>query len=176
MTATLNKPKAYDIPKFGLTIDVPCEFENIQYYGMGDKESYSDMNEHAVMGIYSLGIDDMYERYIKPQDNGNRSCVRWARLLDANGEGLEFAGNAMEFNFNANRYDDKQLAQAKHDFELKSLDKNVVRIDGFVRGLGSNSCGPDARAEFKHTSKDSIKYSFRVKAIVEEGLESAKQS
>ncbi|MDE6189884.1 MAG: hypothetical protein K2G37_06340 [Clostridia bacterium] len=168
VTATLHKPNGYDIPKFGLTIDIPCEFERVEYYGMGEKESYSDMNEHALMGIYSMGIDDMFEKYIKPQDNGNRSCVRWARLLDSNGEGLEFMGNATEFNFNANRYDDKTIAQSKHAFELKPLAKNVVRIDGFVRGVGSNSCGPDTRAEFRHTSKEDISYSFRIKAIVED--------
>ena len=166
VAATLQKNKECDIPKFGLNIELPKQFDNIQYYGMGEKESYSDMREHAVMGIYSMNIADLYEHYIKPQDNGNRTEVRWVKITDGNGEGLKFAGYAMSFNFNASRYSDETLAKTAHDFELKEADKNIIRIDGFVRGVGSNSCGPDTRAEFKHTSKAEIRYAFRVKPIV----------
>ncbi|MDE6758351.1 MAG: hypothetical protein K2J89_03615 [Clostridia bacterium] len=166
VTATLQKLKAYDIPKFGLNIDLPEKFANITYYGMGDKENYSDMREHAVMGIYSLNIDDMYEHYVKPQDNGNRTCVRWAKITDENGKGIKFAGYAMAFNFNASRYDDNTLATTAHDFSLKPQNKSIIRIDGFVRGVGSNSCGPDTRAEFRHTTKSDIQYSFRISPIV----------
>ena len=166
VAATLQKNKECDIPKFGLNIELPKQFDNIQYYGMGEKESYSDMREHAVMGIYSMNIADLYEHYIKPQDNGNRTEVRWVKITDGNGEGLKVAGYAMSFNFNASRYSDETLAKTAHDFELKEADKNIIRIDGFVRGVGSNSCGPDTRAEFKHTSKAEIRYAFRVKPIV----------
>ncbi|MDE7336916.1 MAG: hypothetical protein K2N32_02250 [Clostridia bacterium] len=165
VTATLQKNKEYDIPKFGLNIELPKQFENITYYGMGEKESYSDMREHAIMGIYSMKIEDMYEHYIKPQDNGNRTDVRWVKITDENGEGLKIAGYAMSFDFNANRYSDKTLEETAHDFDLKESDKNIIRIDGFVRGIGSNSCGPDTRAEFKHTSKAEIRYAFRVKPL-----------
>lgn len=165
VTATLQKMKAYDIPKFGLNIDLPQEFSNITYYGMGDKENYSDMKEHALMGIYHTTVDNMYEHYIKPQDNGNRTDVRWVKLTDENGKGVRIAGYAQEFNFNANRYDDKTLSTTAHDFELAPKNKTIVRIDGFVRGVGSNSCGPDTRVEFRHNSKADMRYSFRIAPI-----------
>ncbi len=166
VTACLCKCKAYDVPKFGLDIEMPNDYSNVVYYGMGAEESYSDMSEHATMGIYSSDVDSMYTQYIKPQDNGNRSGVRWAKITDAQGEGLMFTGNAMSFNFNAHRYSDKDIAKAKHPFELEPCDKVIVRIDGFVRGVGSNSCGPDARAEFKHCSTEPIEYSFRISPII----------
>lgn len=162
---TLQKAKRYDIPKFGLTIDLPAECDNVVYYGMGDKENYTDMHEHAVMGIYSSKIEDMYEHYIKPQDNGNRSKVRWAKITDGEGRGVKFSGDAMEFNFNATVYDDKSLDTVKHDFELVRQNKSIIKIDGFVRGVGSNSCGPDTRAEFRHNSKNDISYAFRMSPI-----------
>ena len=62
--------------------------------------------------------------------------------------------------------EDKDIEQAKHAFELAPQDKCIVRIDGFVRGVGSNSCGPDARAEFKHTSNQDVEYSFRISPIL----------
>lgn len=166
VTACLQKHKAYDIPKFGLDIELPIEFDSVTYYGMGGEESYSDMSEHATMGIYSIKVDEMYTQYIKPQDNGNRSGVRWAKITNADGEGFMFAGDAMSFNFNASRFEDKDIEQAKHAFELAPQDKCIVRIDGFVRGVGSNSCGPDARAEFKHTSNQDVEYSFRISPIL----------
>ncbi len=164
--ACLQKRGKFDIPKFGLDFEMPEQYENIQYYGMGERENYSDMNAHALMGVYTMKIDDMFENYIKPQDNGNRCAVRWAKITDSEGEGIQFTGDAMSFNFNASRYDDKTLAQTAHSFELKPLDKNVIRIDGFVRGVGSNSCGPDTRAEFRHTGKEDIEYSFRMSPIL----------
>ena len=107
----------------------------------------------------------MFEHYIKPQDNGNRCDVRWAKITDKEGDGLEFVAISEAFNFNANRYTDKAIAQAKHDFELSESDKSVVRIDGFVRGVGSNSCGPDTRAEYRHNSTADIVYEFRMKPV-----------
>ena len=166
ITTWLTKDKAYDIPKYGLDFEVSKEYNNVTYYGRGDAESYSDMAEHATMGIYSLTADKMYTGYIKPQDNGNRSEVRWAKVTNDEGDGFMINGDAMSFNFNINRYTDKDIAEAMHDFELVERDKNIVRIDGFVRGVGSNSCGPDARAEFRHASGDDIQYSFRISPII----------
>lgn len=161
----LEKIKAVDIPKFGLNLELPAQFNRIEYYGRGDKENYSDMSAHAIMGIYKTDTDGMFEHYIKPQDNGNRCDVRWAKITDKEGDGLEFVAISEAFNFNANRYTDKAIAQAKHDFELSESDKSVVRIDGFVRGVGSNSCGPDTRAEYRHNSTADIVYEFRMKPV-----------
>ena len=81
-------------------------------------------------------------------------------------KGFMFAGDAMSFNFNASRFEDKDIEQAKHAFELAPQDKCIVRIDGFVRGVGSNSCGPDARGGVKHTSNQDVEYSFRISPIL----------
>lgn len=166
VSAYLQKRKAYDIPKFGLDMELPMPFDKITYYGFGKEESYSDLKEHATLGIYSTKVDDMYTQYIKPQDNGNRSGIRWAKITNYKGEGFLITGDAMSFNLNASRYSDKDIENAKHAFELVPQEKNIYRIDGFVRGVGSNSCGPDARAEFRHTSNEKVEYSFRISPLV----------
>lgn len=166
ISACLENDKAYDLPKFGLNWELPSEYTQIEYYGRGDKENYSDMSAHAIMGIYKNTVEGMFEHYIKPQDNGNRADVRWVKITNENGEGWTITANGEAFNFNASNYDDKTIAKAKHDFELKKQDKCVLRIDGFVRGVGSNSCGPDTRAEFRHNNDEDIEYSFKISPII----------
>lgn len=161
----LELAKGIDLPKYGLVLEMPREFSRITYYGRGDKENYSDFAAHSIMGIFHSDVDDMYERYLRPQDSGNRSDCRWARVSDEKGNGLQFTACQDAFNFGAQPFDDQAVLQAKHRHELKNGNKTVVKIDAFVRGLGSNSCGMDTRAEFRHKSGLPIRYRFRISPL-----------
>ena len=108
----------------------------------------------------------MYEHYIKPQDSGNRTDMRWAMLTNDEGDGLEFEAYSKSFNFAVQPFDDSAVIAAKHNHELKHQYKLVVKIDGFMRGIGTNSCGEDTRPEFRHTSTSPINYKFRVTPII----------
>ncbi len=165
----LEMAAGYDLPKYGLTLELPAKFRNITYYGLGDRENYCDFRQHAVLGIYETDADSMYEHYIKPQDSGNRGDVRWFRILDETGQGLMFRASQRALDFSVLPFDDAVLAQAKHREDLVAQDKTVVKIDGFVRGIGSNSCGPDTRKENRHTGVTPIEYSFRIEPICEDG-------
>lgn len=89
-----------------------------------------------------------------PQESGNRSEVRWAKVTNGKGQGLMFAMTEKPLNFNANPYTRYQLEKAKHIEEIGSADTTCVQIDGFMRGTGSQSCGPQpeeyARPNLKH--------------------------
>ena len=158
----LERARGYDLPKFGLTLEIPKEFCNVRYYGRGDKENYSDFNEHSSIGIYESKVDKMFEPYIRPQDSGNRGDTRWFEVTNDEGEGLVFEAIGKPFNFSTLPFDDKVVAEAKHRQELTHQDKTVVKVDGFVRGVGSNSCGEDTRYEHRHTSTAPIEYSFKI--------------
>lgn len=162
VNTTLEMANGYDLPKFGLTLEMPEEFNKVRYYGRGDRENYSDFKEHSTIGIYETTAYDMYEPYIRPQDSGNRGETRWFEVYNEDGQGLLFTAVQKPFDFCVLPFDDKEVIKCKHRQELKPQGKTVVKIDGFVRGVGSNSCGEDTRAEFTHKSTTPINYSFKI--------------
>ncbi|MEG2413648.1 MAG: glycoside hydrolase family 2 TIM barrel-domain containing protein [Clostridia bacterium] len=162
VSATLRMAKGFDLPRYGLELELPPECRFVQYYGNGEKENYSDMSEHTTIGIFETETSDMYDHYIRPQDSGNRANTRWAKVVDSYGVGLAFVASQNAFNFSALPFDDEAVEKAKHRIELKEMNKTVVKINGFVRGIGSSSCGPDTREEYRYTSGSPINYVFRV--------------
>lgn len=162
---TLNLSDYLDIPKYGLTMQLPNVYEHIEYYGLGNKENYSDFNAHATVGIFNTDSKSMYEPNIKPQDSGNRSQTRWVRLVDNDGVGIEIKAVKRAFDFNVLPFDDTELNRAKHNHELQiNSDYIFLKVDGFVRGIGSASCGEDTRNENINSSK-SINYRFQISPI-----------
>lgn len=143
-SASLKKvcPLTDQLPRFGVHTELKSEFENVQYYGRGPIENYSDFKEHAPIGVYETTVSDMAHKYIKPQDSGNRGDVRYSILSNKNGVGLKFTALERYINFNANHFTLGQLKNAKHIEDLPDADTTFVAIDGFVRGTGSGSCGP----------------------------------
>ena len=170
VNSILDIAKEYDLPKFGLTVELPFECRNVLYYGRGESENYADFKEHALIGIYKDRVETMHDLYLRPQDCGNRSEVRWAQLTDDEGNGIRFVADEKTFNFTAQPYRDDLVANSKHAKDLIDENKTVVKIDAFVRGIGSNSCGPDTRVEYRHTSVDSIEYMFRMVPVIKNQL------
>lgn len=159
----------YDLPKMGYNLEMAKDFKNIEYYGYGNLENYPDFMSQAVLGIYKTTTSDMLEPYIRPQESGNRCGVRFARVTNDDGLGLEFLAVDKPFNFNSRTTTDNNLIAAKHLEDVQVMELNNIIIDGFVRGVGSNSCGPDTRDEFKYilTKNNPFKYSFIVRPIRE---------
>lgn len=131
-----------ELPRFGLTLEMPKEFENIEYYGLGDRETLCDFNEHGILGVYNTSVSDMHERYIKPQESGNRSEVRYVDITNNDGVGIKVVHKGNYLNFNANHFVLPDLLKAKHTEDLVDKATTNLQIDGFYRGTGSNSCGP----------------------------------
>lgn len=151
-----------DIVRLGITLEMPKEFENIEYYGRGDKESFSDFYSHTKLGIYHTKVSQMHDRYVKPQESGNRSDVRYAKVTNAAGKGLLFAQGDKYFNFNANHYTYKELKAATHTEDLVDYPTTNVQIDGFMRGVGSQSCGQGPLAAHKPNMSKPLEYNFKI--------------
>ena len=166
VTARLKKtsPLLTNLPRFGVHCELPAQFNGVEYYGLGPAESYSDFREHCTLGIFKTTVADMAHKYIKPQDSGNRSETRYA-VLKAEGD-REIRFNAIDrpFNFNANHFTLDQLKAAKHIEDLPDVDTTFASIDGFVRGTGSGSCGPQTAKE--HTIdfgfKKPLEFTFEI--------------
>lgn len=157
-----------DMPKIGSVLEMPKEFVNTRFYGLGDFENYSDCKSHALMGIHSKKVGEFEDNYIKPQDSGNMSEVRWAEITNKSGAGLKIVAKNTPFNFKATRIEDSVLAKAKHREDVYDSGNTIVHISGFMRGIGSNSCGPDARSEFRLILGRKYGYSFRLVPIKKE--------
>ena len=148
------------MPRFGLTLEMPKEFRNIEYYGMGPDENLSDLYAQSMVGIYETTVDDMYEPYIRPQDSGNRTKVRYLSVTNNDGDGLKFVFNEDYFNFNARPYSQLLLQNAKHREDLHDENSVVINIDGFIRGTGTASCGPDILPQFEVDGSEGLKFEF----------------
>ncbi|MGN0532323.1 MAG: glycoside hydrolase family 2 TIM barrel-domain containing protein [Eubacterium sp.] len=169
ITASLKKtcPLTDQLPRFGVHCELPKDFENIEYYGRGPIENYSDFKEHSPVGIYDTTVSKMAHKYIKPQDSGNRGDVRYSVVANDKGIGFRFSAVENYFNFNANHFTLGQLKTAKHIEDLQDTNTTFTAIDGFVRGTGSGSCGPippkEHQIKFGYTCP--LVYSFDVEPI-----------
>lgn len=165
ITASLKKicPLTAQLPRFGVHAELPSSFENVEYFGRGPIENYSDFKEHSPVGIYKTVVSKMGHKYIKPQDSGNRGDVRYAEISDGNGK-INFSAVGKLFSFNANHFTLGQLKKAKHIEDLPDTDTTFAAIDGFVRGTGSGSCGPIPSKEhlIKFGYTKPLKFSFKI--------------
>lgn len=150
VSAKCNKSKNMVFaPRFGITLEMPRAFENVEYYGLGDTPNLSDYREHAMLGIYKTKVEDMSEKYIKPQESSMRSEVRFATVTDENNNGLKFTSIGGRMVFSADHYTSQQCAKALHKEEVQSCNTTFLNFDSFQQGAGSNSCGPVPSKEYK---------------------------
>lgn len=155
-----------EIQRFGVTVELPKAFSEIEFYGRGsDKkmENLCDLNDHAVIGIYKTTVEKMHEPYIMPQDNGNCGGVKYLTLSDENGSKFTVYGDP-KFSFSAHNYTQDSIDKAKHQEEIVYADSTVLSIDGFMRGTGTNTCGPDTLSKYKVKTDKTLKFRFSFKA------------
>lgn len=129
------------LPRIGLQMTMPEGFTQFAWYGRGPHESYIDRKESARIGVYRGTVQDQYVPYIRPQENGNKSDVRWAEITDMLGMGLRIEG-APFINISAHHYSPEDFTRARHAYELVRRNETIVHLDHAHCGLGSGSCGP----------------------------------
>ncbi len=129
------------LPRVGLKMKLKKQFNQFSWYGGGPHESYSDRNRSAQIGLWKGTVDEQYVPYIVPQEFGNKTKVRWARLTDKDGNGLKVISN-WPFETSVHHFGLGNLSSAAHTTELKRIDEVNWYIDFRQGGLGGNSCGP----------------------------------
>ncbi len=137
------------LPRIGVVFDTDKHFDHVQWYGMGWQENYPDRKASTLIGKYHAAVADMSVAYDRPQDNGCRCDTRYAALYDDNQNGLLFCG-CDTFSFAVHDYTIDALRAAEHRHELmKDPHSNHLYLDYAVRGLGSNSCGPEPEPPYE---------------------------
>lgn len=167
LSLTSLHKKPLDLLQIGLTLKLNGKYNNVRYYGMGDCESYPDFKAQDVMGVYETNATSMYVPYIKPQESGNRTAVRWAEITDDTGSGLRITALDAPIDFKAVDIDEKELRRAKHREDVVRQNETTLHINGFMRGIGSQSCGPDTADKFKKILHlgETYSYTFKIKII-----------
>lgn len=135
-------------PRFGFTVELASELRNAEYYGLGAKENLGDFRAQSALGVYKARVEDMHEDYIKPQDNGNHGMTSYVKLTDESGCGIAVYAADKAFSFSVHEYTRKLLQNAGHREDIKDEDTVFLSVDGFMRGAGTNSCGPNPADEY----------------------------
>jgi len=128
------------LPRFGIRLFVPKSFDKVEYFGYGPYESYVDKHHASYLGNFSAKISEMYEPYVRPQENASHYGCKYMKLKSDTMQVHFEAGK--EFSFNASEYTQEELSAKRHDYELEKCEDNVICIDYKMAGVGSNSCGP----------------------------------
>ncbi|MBS3762356.1 MAG: DUF4981 domain-containing protein [Planctomycetes bacterium] len=149
------------LPRIGVQLVLPPELNYVSWLGLGPGETYPDSRQAGKMGLHSCRVEDFYTPYVRPQEHGNRSDVRWVSLTDRRGMGLLLVGNP-EFNFNVSHYSIQNLEEAAHTIDLQHRDEIYLNIDDRVRPLGTASCGPGPLEKYELQAED-FEFSVRLR-------------
>ncbi len=148
------------LPRFGLQLVMPEGNEGVEYYGYGPRENYIDKRQSVVKGRFVSSVDEMFENYLVPQENGSRSGTEWVTISGPRGMGLRISSED-EFSFNASHYTPEDMTAAGHPHELKKRKETIVNIDYKMSGVGSNSCGPELLEKYRLDETD-FSYNIRI--------------
>jgi beta-galactosidase len=162
-------PALPPLPRVGLQMLVPAEYDNFTWYGRGPHESYSDRKLGAKVDVYSGSVDDQYVPYITPQENGNKTDVRWATLTDSDGLGLLVVGHTTGdcrpwLNISVHHYTAQDLTEATHTYQLRRREDITLNLDHAQSGLGNGSCGPGVLPQYLLESA-SYHYGLRLRPL-----------
>ena len=169
LKASENKEGKPHLFRFGMQMVMPEAYAYIQYYGNGPEENYIDRNNDQTIGLYNQTVASQYFPYIRPQESGNKTEVRYWRVLDAMGKGLEFYGtealNATALNYLQSDLDDGWDKGQRHSGDLTPRDFTVVSIDKQQFGVGCvNSWGAWPRWEYQMPYND-YEYTFVIRPV-----------
>ena len=154
----------------GMRMAIPEEFDKVSYYGRGPHENYQDRKDSALIGIYKTEVDDLYFPYISPQENGNRSDIRWMSLTNEKEAGILIEGDPL-LSMSALFYTQEDLSQSsrgtKHTIDLKKMDYISLNIDQKQRGVGGDdSWWSRPHSQYSLPAHD-YHYRFRIKPLYE---------
>ena len=138
--------KVSDMFRFGMLLQMPYSMEKSTYYGRGPIENYSDRKDCMRIAIYNDDADNQYFPYIRPQESGTKSDIRWWKQTDATGLGLQVKScapfYASALHFDTEELDDGDEKEQRHSFDLKKSKFTNLFLDAAHMGVGGeNSWG-----------------------------------
>ena len=134
-TVTPNGKMPEWLPRVGVQMVLNKAFDQVKWYGRGPFETYPDRKTGAEIGAYAQSVAEQYNPYLIPQENGNKSDVRWASLQNGQGMGVRISSSET-FNFSAQPTESDNLSRALYPFQLKPFDGVTLNVDYALSGVG----------------------------------------
>ena len=157
-----------DMPEFGVIFKFNADYDRVEWYGLGEAETYSDRKKGAKLGIYSNKVADNIARYMVPQECGAKEEVRWAKVIDRKGRGMlfEMDENNGPMMFSALPYTPHEMENAMHPYELPEVHYTVVRVAKDQMGIGGDdSWGARTHEEYLLKTDKKKEFSFVFKGL-----------
>ena len=157
-----------DMPEFGVIFKFNADYDRVEWYGLGETETYSDRKKGAKLGIYANKVADNMARYMVPQECGAKEEVRWAKVTDRKGRGMlfEMDGHNGPMMFSALPYTPHEMENAMHPYELPEVHYTVVRAAKGQMGIGGDdSWGARTHEEYLLKTDKKMEFSFVFKGI-----------
>lgn len=148
------------LPRLGTSWKLAPSLENMSWYGRGPFENYVDRKTGSFLGVWKSTVTGQYEPYVRPQDNGYKSDVRWVAFVDDDGNGVRFSGDMPMF-VQALHYSAEDLEFARHHAGQERFDgmkpprrEVCLNLDIRQLGLGGASCGPIPMEKYRFANRD----------------------
>ncbi len=150
-----------DMPVFAMDFKLPKAYDRFIYYGLGPNENYIDRANGSKLDIYGMTAAENLSGYLNPQECGNRTGVRYVRVVDENGTGIRFDHTEKPFEMSVLPYSAHELDNASHINELPQVQYTWVRIAAKQMGVGGDdSWGAPVHDEFKIPAREPMTLEF----------------
>ncbi|MBQ8271266.1 MAG: discoidin domain-containing protein [Bacteroidaceae bacterium] len=146
LNSAITGSKNIDLARIGYQLLMPADLANYSYYGRGPWNNYNDRCTAAFVEQYKSTVAEQFLQFGKPQDMANREGIRWAALTNDAGNGVMFVSTE-GLSVSALPWDDVELTEAAHPYQLPASSGTWLCLDKKVTGLGGNSCGQGAPLE-----------------------------
>ena len=134
--------------RIGVRMFLDRQYDQVEYYGRGPMENYSDRKRGFDVGIYKATVRELMTPYEKPMDAGNHEDVRWVKVMNTSGRGItaEYVSSLLQFT--ALPYSDEQMDKVEYRIDLPESNATVLCISHLTLGVGSGSCGPRPQPQY----------------------------
>jgi beta-galactosidase len=149
-----------NIPKIGMQMGVDTNLTELMWYGRGPMENYIDKNYGNDIGVYELNIYRFIENYVVPQENGNRTDVRWMQLKGEAGKNGIFITADSLLSMSAWPYSEKSISEARHTIDLQDAGYITLNIDLIQMGVGGNDSWSEVAAPLEQYQIKQGNYSY----------------
>jgi beta-galactosidase/beta-glucuronidase len=154
------------LPRVGVTLTLPPACQQFSWYGRGPHETYSDRLLSGHVSVYRSTVDGEFVPYVKPQEHGNKTGVRWAALTDLSGAGLLAVGMP-QLEVSAHPFTAHDMAAAAHPHQVRRRDEITLNLDCAQAGSGTEACGPGVLPQYELRAR-SYRYAVRLRALAGE--------
>ncbi|MFR9621039.1 MAG: glycoside hydrolase family 2 TIM barrel-domain containing protein [Rikenellaceae bacterium] len=166
---TTKGAEVSDMFRFGMQLQMPKSYDEVRFYGRGPVENYADRCNSTLVGLYRQSVEEQYYPYIRPQESGTKSGLRWMQLLNAAANGLQFKSDgefsASALNYTIESLDDGESKDQRHSPEVAKANFTNICIDKVQMGLGCvTSWGGMPREEYLVKYQD-YEFSFVMSVV-----------